>query len=422
MYVGVTKDERNAADAGFPTASERIKLKVLLISPNTLTMPYPVYPLGLDYVAGAIAADHQVKIVDLNSLGDHNTLGKMIDGYSPDIIGISLRNIDNTDTISPEGFMDDYRQCVKDIRDHSDVPLVLGGSGFTLFPEEIMEALGADYGVLGEGERLALLLHAIEMNEDTSGIPGIIERGSKENIPDPWDGSFTLNRFPDSFRIDFYLKKGGMLNLQTKRGCPFRCIYCTYPHIEGGKLRFISPKDAALNALHLQEAGAKYLFITDSVFNADYSHSIRVAREFMNVGISIPWGAFFAPTVPPEEYFPVLADAGLSHVEFGTEALSDRMLKSYGKSFRVNQILDAHNAAVQSGLHVAHYILLGGPGEDEDSLNETLSNIEDLDKAAFFFFAVCASIRILVCMILQWKRVRFQSRKAYWNRFFTSLN
>jgi radical SAM superfamily enzyme YgiQ (UPF0313 family) len=400
----------------------RIKLKVLLISPNTLTMPYPVYPLGIDYVASAIAGDHQVKIVDLNSLGEHDSLGKTIELYLPDIIGISLRNIDNTDTINPEGFMDDYRQCVRDIRDHSDVPLVLGGSGFTLFPEEIMEALGADYGVLGEGERLALLLNAIEKKEDTSRIPGIMIRGSKEKIPDPWDGSLVGNRLPDSSHLEFYLKKGGMLNLQTKRGCPFKCIYCTYPHIEGGKLRFIPPKEAALNALRLQEAGAKYLFVTDSVFNADYSHSIQVAREFIYAGISIPWGAFFAPTVPPEEYFPVLADAGLSHVEFGTEALSDRMLKSYGKSFRVKQILEAHNAAVHSGLHVAHYILLGGPGEDEESLNETLSNIEDLDKAAFFFFAVCASIRILACMTSQWKRVRFQGPRAYWNRFFTSLN
>jgi len=385
-------------------------------------MPYPVYPLGLDYVASAIAADHQVKIVDLNSLGDHDSLGKVIDRYSPDIIGISLRNIDNTDTINPEGFMNDYRQCVKAIREHSNVPLVLGGSGFTLFPEEIMEALGADYGVLGEGERLALLLNAIEKKDDTSRIPGIMTRGSKEAIPEPWDESFTGKYLPDSSHLEFYLKKGGMLNLQTKRGCPFKCIYCTYPYIEGERLRFISPEKAALTALRLQEAGAKYLFITDSVFNADYSHSIQVARAFKDAGISIPWGAFFAPTVPPEEYFPVLAGAGLSHVEFGTEALSDRMLNSYGKSFRVNQILKAHNAAIKSGLHVAHYILLGGPGENEGSLNETLSNIDDLHEAVFFFFAVCVSIRIRACMTSQWKRVRFQGPKAYWNRFFTSLN
>ena len=40
-------------------------MRVLLISPNTLVAPYPVYPLGLDYVAGSVAAHHEVKIVDL---------------------------------------------------------------------------------------------------------------------------------------------------------------------------------------------------------------------------------------------------------------------------------------------------------------------------------------------------------------------
>jgi radical SAM superfamily enzyme YgiQ (UPF0313 family) len=245
-------------------------------------------------------------------------------------------------------------------------------------------------------------------------------RGSRENIPEPWSGSFACKRLPDMSLLDFYLKKGGMLNLQTKRGCPYKCIYCTYPHIEGKKLRFIPPEEAAVNALRLQEAGAKYLFITDSVFNADYSHSMQVACAFKDAGISIPWGAFFAPTVPPEEYFRVLADAGLSHVEFGTEALSDRVLKSYGKSFRVSQVLKAHKAAVQSGLHVAHYLLLGGPGEDEESLDETLSQIEDLDKAVFFFFAVCASILIRASMTWRWRRAGFRDPSAYWNRFFTS--
>lgn len=72
-------------------------MKVLLISANTLTEPYPVYPLGLDYVAGAIAADHQVQIVDMNSIRDYDSLGEIIRQFSPDVIGISLRNIDNTD-------------------------------------------------------------------------------------------------------------------------------------------------------------------------------------------------------------------------------------------------------------------------------------------------------------------------------------
>ena len=80
-------------------------MKVVLISANTLTTPYPVYPLGVDYVADAISADHETMIVDMNTLEDHGSLGKEISDYSPDIIGISLRNIDNADRVYRKGFI-----------------------------------------------------------------------------------------------------------------------------------------------------------------------------------------------------------------------------------------------------------------------------------------------------------------------------
>jgi len=178
-------------------------------------------------------------------------------------------------------------------------------------------------------------------------------------------------------------------------------------------LRFIRPEDAANNALRLQNSGAKYFFVIDSVFNSDYSHSIKVARAFKKAGVSIPWGAFFAPTNPPEGYYRIMADAGLSHVEFGTESLSASMLKTYKKPFGAKHIFKAHKAAIEAGLFVAHYFLLGGPGEDEDSLNETLSNIAMLNKSVLFFFALCEFIRILPFMILQWRRVRYQGLRAY---------
>ena len=388
-------------------------MKVLLISANTLTTPYPVYPLGLDYVAGAIAADHEIKIVDINNLGEHGLLGKAVSDYSPDIIGISLRNIDNADSVNRKGFISEYREYVNAVREYSKAPLVLGGSGFTLFPAEVMKALGAEYGIIGEGERLVLLLKAMEKKEDPSRIPGIMTLAEEKAIPDPFDSSFALNYVPDTSRLRYYLKNGGMLNLQTKRGCTFRCIYCTYPRIEGSRLRLIPPEDVANNALRLQNSGAKYFFVTDSVFNSDYSHSIEVARAFKSAGVSIPWGAFFAPTNPSEGYFRIMADAGLSHVEFGTESLSANMLKTYRKPFGPKQIFNAHNAAIEAGLFVAHYFLLGGPGEDEDSLNETFSNIAMLNKSVLFFFALCAFIRILLFMTLRWKRVRYQGLRAY---------
>lgn len=361
-------------------------MKVLLVSANTLREPYPVYPLGLDYVAGAIAENHQVQIVDMNRLGGYDSLAAVIKEFSPDVIGLSLRNIDNTDTTDPRGFIGQYRVIVDVIRKHSDAHLILGGSGFTIFPAETMQALDADYGVIGEGERVALLLNAIENRKDAGKIPGVITPETPKSLPEPYEGKITRRINPNPANLQFYLQNGGMLNLQTKRGCHFKCIYCTYPHIEGHHLRLMDPEETAAAALKLQASGAKYFFITDSVFNADCAHSLAVARAFKKNGVSIPWGAFFAPLKQPEDYFRIMADAGLTHVEFGTDSLSNPVLASYRKPFQDQQVFQIHQDAIDAGLYVAHYFLLGGPGENPDTLKETLDRVGSLEKSALFFF------------------------------------
>jgi len=361
-------------------------LKVLLVSSNTLTEPYPVYPLGLDYVAAAVADSHEVRIADLNALGGYLPLLKIIGQFGPDVIGISLRNIDNTDSSDPKGFIETYRKLIQAIRSESRALIVLGGSGLTIFPDEIMDALRADYGVIGEGERLALLLDALEKRKDTASIPGVITPANRRPLPAPWHKQFSRNFQADVPHLRYYLENGGILNLQTKRGCHFNCIYCTYPHIEGRRQRLIPPREVAETARRLQQAGAKYLFIADAVFNSDFSHNLAIAREFRRTGLTVPWGAFFAPVKPPEDYFRVMAEAGLTHVEFGTESLSDAVLASYLKPYRVGHILEAHRAAIDAEMHVAHYFLLGGPGETADTLAETLNGVENLNKSVLFFF------------------------------------
>ncbi|BBO81608.1 B12-binding domain-containing radical SAM protein [Desulfosarcina ovata subsp. sediminis] len=361
-------------------------MNVLLISANQLNEPYPVYPLGLDYVAGALADRHRVRILDLNQTASMTDLETAIRDSVPDVVGISLRNADNTDVSQPVGFMAGYTELVQTIRRATAAPVVLGGSGFTIFPTETMEALQADYGIMGEGERLPLLLDALSRDDDPAAVEGVVVRGRPAKTPSPWP-SATLRRFdPHGDHLDYYLKTGGILNLQTKRGCPFRCVYCTYPHIEGHRMRLLDPPSIARTAVKLQDAGARYLFVTDSAFNADPAHSIEVARALRKAGLTIPWGAFFAPTAPPPDYFRIMADCGLSHVEFGTESLSNPVLAAYGKPFNRKAVLDAHRMAREAGLHTAHYLLFGGPGETGRTLTETLDHVERLERCVVFMF------------------------------------
>jgi radical SAM superfamily enzyme YgiQ (UPF0313 family) len=113
---------------------------------------------------------------------------------------------------------------------------------------------------------------------------------------------------------------------------------------------------------------------------------LEVAKAFVRVGLSIPWGAFLTPTEPPPHYYRILADAGMTHVEFGTDSLCAAMLTAYRKPFAVQEVFRAHHQAREAGLHIAHYFLLGGPGENNDTLSETYTNIEKVNRSVFFFF------------------------------------
>jgi radical SAM superfamily enzyme YgiQ (UPF0313 family) len=360
-------------------------MRILLISPNTLTIPYPVYPIGLDYVAGSIGDGHQVRIADMNCTTP-GQLDDLLKNYSPEIIGISCRNIDNTDEGDCQYFIKSYRQLVNRIRERCRAIIVCGGAGFTIMPDKIFTELDADYGIIGEGERFGLLIEALAKEQKPTEIPGVISSPDTKAPPPPWPGEQVRAFLPQSRHHRFYTEKGGMLNLQTKRGCAFSCIYCPYPHIEGKKHRFVDPVKVAETAKKLQKAGARYLFITDSAFNSDIKHSLAVARAFKKVGLSIPWGGFFAPIRLPDDYFSIMADCGLAHVEFGTEALAEAMLKTYKKPFHIEDVFTAHGQAREAGIHTAHYFLLGGPGESRATVTESLDNIEKLTRAALFFF------------------------------------
>jgi radical SAM superfamily enzyme YgiQ (UPF0313 family) len=362
-------------------------VRVLLVSINRVRHPYPVYPLGLDHVAAALTPGHAVRIVDLcPDAPGVGALEAAVREFAPEAVGLSIRNVDSTDFTAQRGFAGDAREAVAAIRGATSAPVVLGGAGFALFPRELLRATGADWGFLGEGEASAPLFDALEGGRSPAGLPGVVAPGGA--LPEPArcidpHGPAAPGLNP---ALAWYLAHGGILNLQTQRGCPFRCTYCTYPAIEGNRSRVFEAAPVGERARRLQDEGARHLVLTDSVFNAHPDHCLAVADAFRAARVAIPWSAFFAPTAPPGGFYERLAAAGLSHVEFGTESLSDRMLPRIGKSFRKADVLAAHRAARGAGVHVAHFLLFGGPGETAETVEETLSAAEELDGAPLFVF------------------------------------
>jgi len=363
--------------------------KLLLVSANKLDNPYPVYPLAIAYLTTHLKSKldnfeiHTFDFILNNEVDFVNTLRQL----EPDYVGISIRNVDEGNRLANTKFIDGYDKIVNLVKSNTNSKLIIGGSGFSIFPEIFFNRFEPDFAVYGEGEKSTLrLLLALENNSDYEHIEGLVFRKNGKIIVNPKSSGFDgicLNF--DSELVEFYWKSSGMLNVQTKRGCPYNCIYCSYPLIEGKNVRTLDAEEIVNTLKELyHNKGIDYVFFTDSVFNIRNDFNIRLAEKIIDSGINLNWGAFFSPHNLDFELLKILKKSGLSHVEFGTESLSDKQLENYGKQFSVADVIKVSDYCLELRIFYAHYLIIGGYGETEETIEETIRNSVNIQRTVYF--------------------------------------
>ena len=172
-------------------------------------------------------------------------------------------------------------------------------------------------------------------NGFSSATDGFLSRRVKSPAQPAWIRELDSLPPPDWEGLDLkkYFSQGGMGNLQSKRGCPFSCIYCTYPLIEGRKVRLRSPAKVAQDAEDLIRRGVENAFMVDNIFNFPETHARDVCRALVEKRIPLQWSCYAHPS-----YFsPALAEemkmAGCTGVEFGTDSGAPQVLAKLGKNF-----------------------------------------------------------------------------------------
>lgn len=363
--------------------------RVFLLSTNTTVDPYPVYPLGMGIVAGALqSAGHEVCQFDLLVAGESEAaLFEAVDRFKPEFICLSMRNIDAVDSFNPDlWYLGGVKHLISELRQRTGATLVVGGSAFSVMPEKILDYVQADYGISGEGERsVPDLIGRLERGE---AIPSLIHGSAPPLAPEEMGSPLLEQEF-----VDFYTKASGMVNLQTKRGCPYGCVYCTYPALEGDAFRFRDPKAVVADLQRLKkDHQVDRIFFTDSIFNDPTGHYLEVAEEMIRAELGMSWCAFFRPAGTDRSNLALLKRAGLYAMELGTDAASDATLEGLDKGFTFAEALEMHDAAVAEEIPAAHFIMFGGPEETPESLEEGLDNIRQINKGVVFGFS---GIRIL---------------------------
>ncbi|HOP39543.1 MAG TPA: lipid biosynthesis B12-binding/radical SAM protein [Geobacteraceae bacterium] len=358
-------------------------MDILLVSANREKCPYPVFPLGLSYLAGPLLAKgHRLRILDLCFADDSETLIRQeLASSLPEAVVISLRNIDNVTYPGSRSYLEGVKAVVDLCR--GKAPVIIGGSGYSLMPNEILDFLGGDYGVVGEGEEiLPLLLDRLMTGTSLRGLPGVVVRGEKDYIP-PAPVAKIGRPERSLFQVERYNREGGMANLQTKRGCPFSCIYCTYPLLEGSRLRLRDIDDIVGEIQFLVERnGVEYLYFVDDIFNYPVDFAEALCRSIIDSGISIRWSAFINPAFITPDLIRIMVEAGCDAFEFGTDSGSPAMLRNLGKSFTTADVREASALCREHGVDFAHYILFGGPGETEETVLESFALMDEVAPTA----------------------------------------
>lgn len=359
--------------------------KVFLLSSNTTTEPYPVYPLGMAVVASALAAKgYQVHQFDFLAAGQSiSRLRNSLCEFNPDFIGISIRNIDSVDSLTRESdwYLATAKLLVEVIREETSVPIIVGGPAFSIMPDEILDYMKADYGVVGEGERSVCdLIHNLE----NGCCPPRLLNGSDP----PLIADEMCSPLLEEKMVHFYREQDGMFNLQTKRGCPHNCLYCTYPVVEVNQCRCRDPKTAVDDLERMKiDYGVDKIFFTDSVFNDEADHYLEVAEELLSRNLSIRWSAFFRPQGIRRKDVILLKNSGLYAMEVGTDGSSDTTLAGFNKQFRFSDVIEFNRICIENEMPSVHFVMFGGPDETEATIREGLENLTKLEKGVVFAFS-----------------------------------
>jgi radical SAM superfamily enzyme YgiQ (UPF0313 family) len=362
-------------------------MRVLLISANTERINMPTPPLGAAMVAAAARSwGHDVTLVDLLHADDpERAVRDAIDRARPEVIGISVRNIDDQNMTRTDFLLDRVREVVDVCRASSTAPLVLGGAGYSIFPDAALDYLEADYGIAGEGETaFPMLLEVLEAGADPATVAGVHVRGGEplrdrlppadlDELPSPYPA---LRPWLDLEDPDLWVP------IQTRRGCALDCTYCSTPAIEGRSLRWRSPERVADDVAQLADLGVRRLHFVDNTFNLPPTYALELCRHLADLGRDLRWRCIIYPHMVSDDLVAAMAEAGCAEVSVGSESGCDRILESLNKRFTAEEVRDVTRRFAAAGITTMGFLMLGVPGETRESVTESLDFATSLDLSS----------------------------------------
>jgi radical SAM superfamily enzyme YgiQ (UPF0313 family) len=346
----------------------------------------PVIPVGACMIAEtAQNAGHNVRLLDLMFEQDPlNTVQVELNRFKPDVVGFSIRNIDNNDMQSPSFYIKELLPLIDTVKRKVPANIILGGAAVSVMPEALLRYTGASFAVTGDGETVFIkLLERLSECRSPKDLPGVswLEEDIFKSNAQPLSTKSYHCWSPDFYRwinVKAYRERLTTVPLQTKLGCHFKCIYCTYRKIEGSKYRLCNPEEAVNMVIGLASRGSRHIEFVDNVFNSPYDHALSICESLakINHGASLQ-SLELNPLFIDDTLITTMERAGFSGIGITVESASDSVLSGLGKGFTAEHVYKAAEVIKRHTIPCVWIFMMGGPNETRETVTETLRFAEN---------------------------------------------
>ncbi|MCP4200262.1 MAG: radical SAM protein [Proteobacteria bacterium] len=364
-------------------------MRIALIGPkwNEMVNAYP--SLGLAYLAAVAEQDgHECRIFDFGLHPDLPLEEEIEDvvAYHPDLVALTSM------TTSYASIEDTTRM----LKESLGVPTIIGGPHATSLPEQTLENPHIDYLIYGEGEEV--FQDFIRAQATGAGNWGeilglwykddgeIVNGGERalikdlDALPYPARHLFELDQYP------LYAPNGEpMLTVLSSRGCPYNCSFC-FKGIVGRTYRQRGPENIADELQHvIDNYGVRNFYFIDDLFTIDIRRLEQILDHFIERNMDIRWRCLARVDRINPDLLYKMYKAGCRQIHYGIESGNDEVLKRTAKHIRLEQVREAVRWTEDAGIHSKGYFILGLPGDNVETMEETIEFAASLDLSEAMF-------------------------------------
>lgn len=332
-------------------------------------------PIGLHYL-GALLKDlgHDVELLNWHDVKDKPfVIKEALATLTPDCIGFSIFHDNRWGGI----------QLAKIFKEHfPDVPIVFGGIGATFLDDHLLQHFPwIDIVVRGEGEKtFSELIRRIETGETYDDLSGLTLRaGDAIRRNEDAERIEDLNTLPmPAVHYTFH-------HLALSRGCPGKCTFCGSPWFWGPRVRFHSAEYFVGQIEILYEKGQRFFHFSDDTFTLRKNLVLEICALIREKKLDISWAAISRVDCIDEEMLKAMRMAGCIQISFGVESGSEQIRNVLNKKFKEKQIRRAFSLTVSYGILARAYIIYGCPGENQDTVEETVRLLREIRPLVTLF-------------------------------------